>query len=173
MADLKMVAMGLVLLNSVVLAVGSSKNSKTILRVLAAPSTAAVPGCHGGYRLQSVIHDYALGEVWPVLANCSHPEMPWMAVAPGYTENPFPVSSNSGDAPQPMIVVASGAHVRLWRRDATAHIDLYGVALDSGQLNELVRVRAGSNSTVLRGRVRAADSVELSADSVTGFGAAQ
>jgi hypothetical protein len=140
-------------------------------------SAAGVSGCDRGYRRQGAIFDYALRREWAVYASCAHPEAPRVAVAldrnddrnEGRNESRAgapgrgAAAESAAFAPPPPPVVRSGARVRLWRRSATASVELAATALEDGAAGAAIRVRTADGGAILRGRVRAPGSVELEA----------
>jgi Chaperone for flagella basal body P-ring formation len=131
-----------------------------------------ISGCRHGYRLQSVIRDFAMGQEWAVLASCAHPETPWIAIAQHRpaAEWPLPAALAVSDLIRgAAYTVRSGSRVRLWLRTPVARIDLSGIAMEGGAPGEMIRVRIAPGGKVFRGTVRAAGSVELDAAGGQGF----
>jgi Chaperone for flagella basal body P-ring formation len=127
--------------------------------------------CSFGYRRQSVISDFALGQDWTVYASCAHPEGPRVAVM---VSRPVAAAARAaavavGQNVLPTVRV--GSSVRLWLSSPVARIELSAVALESGSAGATIRLRATPGGKVLRGTVWAAGSVELNTGG-EGFGRA-
>jgi hypothetical protein len=79
------------------------------------------------------------------------------------------VKPSDARAVLPPPAVQAGGNVRLRRDDQSAHVDLAGIALESGRTGDSIRVRVMPGGIPLRGIVRAPGWVELQAAGVQGF----
>jgi hypothetical protein len=140
--------------------------------------------CGQEYRQVKTMKDFSSHRSWIVYQRCAHPEMPRIAVLAPPSEAAFDEgqSTNAGSESRALLqarrpssvavappLVLAGSRVRLWREDVNAHIELAGVALDSGALGSGIRIRVLAGGSILRGTVSGRASVELAAYGGSGF----
>jgi len=130
-------------------------------------------GCAvGGYRVVARRWDAVLRTGWELRQDCAHPEWPAHSVAVGAiaAKGGMGVSEvlRPSAAIVPPLLVRAGDAVRLWLQDATARIEMSGVAEQSARSGERVLVRvtkqdADEGLTVqhIAGIVRGIGNVEM------------
>lgn len=98
----------------------------------------------GGYRVARVQSDPLLDQEWVMVARCDHPEWP-LSGFPASEKNAATLSSaerqkgieHSRSAP----TVRAGDVVRWWKQETLVRIEASGIAEDSGEVGERIRVR--------------------------------
>jgi hypothetical protein len=112
---------------------------------------------HSGSAVVGRISDGVLHRHWAVVADCAHPERPWVmaedASVAAPPKNARPLSGN-------VLVVRAGAKVFLWRKTKDARILLTATALGPGRTGDSICVRTEAGA-VLVGRVQGPGEVEL------------
>ncbi|HEX3437209.1 MAG TPA: flagella basal body P-ring formation protein FlgA [Pseudacidobacterium sp.] len=122
----------------------------------------------GGHVVDHYISDRVLHRRWAVIADCVHPDRPWIAEetpwieqAIGGPQASMPLSAGPALKVAPLIV-AAGAKVVIWKDAGGARIRLTGTALEPGHEGELIRIRTEKDpNTVLEGKVTGVGLVEL------------
>ena len=120
----------------------------------------------GGFRVEGVRRDVLSGLEWVRVARCGRPEVPAVlvfggVVAAGGKEGVKPVAA---EITRPVVVAGDAVRV-VWAEGSTRG-DLAGIAVASGRVGALVRVRVEAftmmaEERLVAGVVRAAGVVEL------------
>jgi hypothetical protein len=90
-----------------------------------------------GYRITGFQLDPVLGQRWALIASCSHPEWPVVALPIHRDAAQSHIESAAPLAP----VIHIGDTVRLWRQDAFLRIETAGIAEENGYPGKTIRVR--------------------------------
>jgi len=123
--------------------------------MIAAPAGQA--GCGGG----AMVRDWSLHRAWQVQRNCAHPERPAVLVEVPWSAPAREKTPGKGVGDASLKRVTTGMRVTLYRHGGCAEIHLSGTALTSGDVGQVVAVKAGMGSAILHGWVRGAGLVEI------------
>ena len=107
----------------------------------------------GGFRVASTRWDPILHQRWAQVASCSHPEWPKVELPAGIAlqSNLSQQASRQpgADSLLPLLpVVHAGDIVQLWSQEDDLRIEVAAIAVQSGALNQPVRVRLMQRATL-------------------------
>src|SRR5579862_3033494 len=97
-----------------------------------------------GYEVVRIESDSLLRQKWAIIANCSHPEWPEVALPSTRKTSLDPLRvtfSHSSSGGETAFMIRAGDIVRLWRRENLLRIEIPGVSEENGHLGDTVRVR--------------------------------
>jgi len=128
-----------------------------VLLLLVSPAFGAECSARGpGSVVVRYIFDGVLHRYWAVVADCAHPERPWVTEEISQANAEIEAKT----ALQATPVVEAGAKVILRKNEDGARIVLTATALEPGRTGDSIRVRIGSGA-VLEGKIRGPGQVEL------------
>jgi hypothetical protein len=105
--------------------------------------------------------DPALHRQWLIERNLAHPERPARLVEVPWTGGAVSPRAGAQGSMRQRLVVRAGMKVTLTWRDGDADLRLTGTALSSGHVGDVIWVRAGLHSAILRGVVRGPGVAEM------------
>jgi hypothetical protein len=128
-----------------------------VLLLLASPAYGAECGARGpGSVVVRYIFDGVLHRRWAVVADCAHPERPWVTEEVSQADAEIEAKAALETTP----AVKAGANVILRKNEDGARIVLIATALEPGHTGDSIRVRVGSGA-VLKGKIQGPGQVEL------------
>jgi hypothetical protein len=132
------------------------------LLLFALPMYSAECGArNSGNVVVRYIPDGVLHRRWAVVADCAHPEWPWIAEEAPWGAQPKDMAETATKLPPEMMpVVRAGSRVFLWKNTNGTRMVLTVTALGPGRIGDCIRVRTESGA-ILEGKVRGPDLVEL------------
>jgi hypothetical protein len=116
----------------------------TAIDALQTNSSVSLTSENSGYRVTKIQSDPVLGQTWAMIASCSHPEWPALAL-PANGINSLKTSQGVeqplSDSIKTSLVIHAGDIVRLWKQESLTRIEVAGVSEESGGLGKTIRVR--------------------------------